>query len=144
MGRKRSFMAMLVGRLNRPARRALALNLDHVAERLETNRRDRAIEATFEFDSRRSSREAYLVRRVARRATHSIVADVDPADPDAVVRATPLPTPFAAQTAFPVPIVAMPPARAALARAMATVDLNQIIPRTTGLLVEVHRSGVGS
>jgi len=103
-----------------------------------------SIEDTFEFDRRRSSREAYLVRRVARRATHSIVADVDPADPDAVVRATPLPTPFAAQTAFPVPIVAMPPARAALARAMATVDLNQIMPHTTGLLVEVHRSGVGS
>jgi hypothetical protein len=102
------------------------------------------IEAAFEFDSRTSSREAYVVRCVVRRATHSIVADVDPADPDAVVRATPLPTPFAAQTAFPVSIVAMPPARAALARAMATVDLNTIIPRTTGLLVEIHRSGVGS
>jgi hypothetical protein len=72
----------------------------------------------------------------------SIVAEVDPADPNAIVRATPSATPFAAKTAFPVSIVAMPPARAALARAVATVNLNKIIAHPTGFLADIQRSGV--
>src|SRR5262245_10186926 len=73
----------------------------------------------------------------------SIVAEVDPTDPDAVVRATPLAMPFATMAAFPISIVAMPPARAALARAVATVDLNKTIAHPTGLLADIQRSGVG-
>jgi hypothetical protein len=67
----------------------------------------------------------------------SVVAEVDPTDPDAVVRATPLAVPFAARAAFPVSIVAMPPARAALARAVPPVNLNKITVHRTGLLADI-------
>src|SRR5262247_2570908 len=73
----------------------------------------------------------------------SIVAEVDSTDPDAVVRATPSAMPFATMTAFPVSIVAMPPARAALARTVATVNPNKTIAHPTGLLADIQRSGVG-
>jgi len=73
----------------------------------------------------------------------SVVAEVDLTNPDAVVRATPVAAPFAARTAFPVSIMAMPPARAALARAVAPVNLNKIIPHPTGRLADTYRSGVG-
>src|SRR5262249_6719811 len=72
-----------------------------------------------------------------------IVAEVDATDPNAVVRATPLAMPFATMTTFSVSIVAMPPARAALTRAMATVNLNKRITAGTELLADAHRSGVG-
>jgi hypothetical protein len=46
-------------------------------------------------------------------------------------------------TTFTVSIVAMPPAGAALARAVATVNLNSIIAHPTGLLADMQRSGIG-
>src|SRR5262245_35419822 len=72
-----------------------------------------------------------------------VVAEVDPSDPDAVIRATPLATPFATMTTLPVAVMAMPPAWAALARAVATVNLNKSIAHPTGLLADIQRSGVG-
>jgi hypothetical protein len=65
-------------------------------------------------------------RPADRRIRRSIVAVIERADSHTVVRTATLATPFATRAAFAVPIVTMPAAGAALARAVVAVNLNDV------------------